>query len=33
MSTLRHPNIVQFLGAAIEGDHLYIVTELAERGR
>lgn len=32
VSTLRHPNIVQFLGASIEPPHLYIITELCHRG-
>eukprot|EP01130_Rhizamoeba_saxonica_P006814 TRINITY_DN2728_c0_g1_i1.p1 TRINITY_DN2728_c0_g1~~TRINITY_DN2728_c0_g1_i1.p1 ORF type:complete len:600 (+),score=121.44 TRINITY_DN2728_c0_g1_i1:411-2210(+) len=32
MSTLRHPNIIQFLGGCIETPHLFIITEYAERG-
>lgn len=29
---MRHPNIVQILGAAIKPPHLYIVLELCENG-
>eukprot|EP01094_Clydonella_sp_ATCC50884_P016900 TRINITY_DN2859_c0_g1_i4.p1 TRINITY_DN2859_c0_g1~~TRINITY_DN2859_c0_g1_i4.p1 ORF type:complete len:477 (+),score=136.79 TRINITY_DN2859_c0_g1_i4:77-1507(+) len=32
MSTLRHPNIIQFLGATLTDEYIYIVLELAERG-
>jgi serine/threonine protein kinase len=32
MSTLRHPNIVQFLGASIKPPHLNLITELCTRG-
>jgi len=32
MSTLRHPNIVQFLGATIKPPHLYLVLELCKKG-
>lgn len=32
MAGLRHPNIVQYMGATVKPPHLYMVTEYCERG-
>jgi ABC-type phosphate transport system substrate-binding protein len=32
MNTMRHPNIVQYLGATVKSPHLYIITEFCDKG-
>eukprot|EP01112_Ceratiomyxa_fruticulosa_P014571 TRINITY_DN4189_c0_g3_i1.p1 TRINITY_DN4189_c0_g3~~TRINITY_DN4189_c0_g3_i1.p1 ORF type:complete len:481 (-),score=105.34 TRINITY_DN4189_c0_g3_i1:104-1546(-) len=32
MSKLRHPNILQFLGACVQSPHMFILTEFMDRG-
>lgn len=32
MATLRHPNVVQYLGTSVKIPHLYLVTEYCEKG-
>jgi serine/threonine protein kinase len=32
MSILLHPNVIQFHTSFVEGDHIYILMEYAEKG-
>lgn len=32
MATLRHPNVIQYLGTSVKIPHLYLITEFCEKG-